>query len=794
MNKIKTSWIVLGLLSIICVVIFKDYLSLDKAYYFYDISNDGYYGLYPTFYNTADYIQKYGIPSWSFKEGMGQNLFPLIFHDPFFMFFYLFGKNNIIPLTIYLEVFKIILSGWLFYKYLKLMELSDYSAVLGSLFFAFCGFIMEGSVIFIFSFEALNFALLLYAFELLVKQKRWALFAFGVFLICISMPFNMVIYGGFIIFYAIFRQLQSGKFEFVPLRNLLLVMLGATSVGVLLSGPFLLQNIWMLLHNPRGADPLSLTRKLSSLPVFRLSDHLQLGTCIMRFFSNDILGSGEHFKGWNHHILEAPLFYCGLPCLLLLPQVFIFLQKRVRIVFIVTISVWLLPIVFPYFRYAFWLFAGDYYRAYSFFVAFIFIYYSVYAIQYIFQKREINIAVLLITLVILLTFLYGHPFIDNSIIDRPIQTFAAILLISYSIILIAVGRFKNIPYLKYVFFALILTEICYAGAITVNRHAALSISWLRDNKVLYNDYSYDAVKYVQSNDESFYRIDKYLEPNTSRYSALNFSQRQGYNSTASYSQFNQLYYIKYLELMGIVDKNKESESRWAIGLVDNPILESQNRVKYYLGQNNAHPIWPEMWDSVKQIGDVTVFRNKYVLPFGFGYNRYIRESSFNLASPRQKKFIVMQAFVVNDKDVDRVKKLREYTLSDTINSQLTFETFRTELDDLKKDTFAMSSFNESRFSGDVNLSEDKVIYFPVPYDDGWQLTVDISEVKPMIVNAGMIGIFMEKGKHHVDLFYQLRFIKKGLLMTLIGLILLIGLNWADMITTLKKMYATIDVS
>ena len=146
--------------------------------------------------------------------------------------------------------------------------------------------------------------------------------------------------------------------------------------------------------------------------------------------------------------------------------------------------------------------------------------------------------------------------------------------------------------------------------------------------MLYNDYSSDAVKYIQDRDKSFYRIDKYLEPNTSRFTGLNYSQKQGYNSTASYNQFNQVYYIRYLQMMGVVDENNEHESRWATGLVDNPLLQSQNNVKYYLGQNNAHPAWPELWDSLARIGDVTIFKNNCVLPFGFGYNHYIKRKQF----------------------------------------------------------------------------------------------------------------------------------------------------------------------
>ena len=44
---------------------------------------------------------------------------------------------------------------------------------------------------------------------------------------------------------------------------------------------------------------------------------------------------------------------------------------------------WILPVIFPYLRYTFWLFTGDYFRAYSFFISVIFILFSVYALDQI---------------------------------------------------------------------------------------------------------------------------------------------------------------------------------------------------------------------------------------------------------------------------------------------------------------------------------------------------------------------------------------------------------------------------
>ena len=202
MNKKTATWIIFGVLSVLCFFVFRYYLVFKNAYYFWDICGDGYYYSYPQLCGFADYIANHGIPSWSFKMGMGQNIFPFVLRDPFDILLYIGGSGEIVYLTIYVEVIKIILSGVLFFRFLKLLDFSFYTSMIGCVLFSFCGFITEGSAWFCFSFEAFNFAFLLLAFELLFTKQKWWAFPFAILFLGISMPFNLYLYGLFIFFYA----------------------------------------------------------------------------------------------------------------------------------------------------------------------------------------------------------------------------------------------------------------------------------------------------------------------------------------------------------------------------------------------------------------------------------------------------------------------------------------------------------------------------------------------------------------------------------------------------------------
>jgi hypothetical protein len=742
---------------------------LKKAYFFYDITSDGYYLSYPFFHNNADYIAHHGLPRWSFRMGMGQSLFPLVLRDPFQILLYIVGTKHILGAAIYMEVITIICAGLTFFFYLRELKLSDYTCIVGCLLFSFCSYIIEGSPWFGFSFEAFNLALFLLAFEQFFNRGKWMLFPIAVFLACISMPFNLYLFGVFMLFYTIFRHLQVGRFSATKLGGLFLKMAGLSVLGILLSGPFLLENIMLLIESPRGAETSSLSRQLSSSPPLALIDKFQLGTGIMRLFSNDIIGSGSNFKGWDC-ILGAPMFYCGLPCLLLLPQVFQFLDKRRRIIFFIFLAVWLLPMVFPYFRRAFWLFTGDYYRAYSFFVTVVFMFYAVYALDFIIQKRKISTPVLLTTLAILIALLFYPFFPDKDAVDFTIRLFSIVVLCLYTIILMGVNKTPNFNFIKFAFFVVLFYELCYTAGITGNRRDAYAMSSLKE-KFQYNNYFLDAVRYIQHQDSSFIRIDKSFEPASARYSDLNYGLAEGYNSTSSYFPFNQLYYVRFLQTMGVADKNSEQESRWAKGLLDNPILESENRVKYFMTRRDSVPLSRMMWDSVTKTGDVKIFRNKFVLPFGFTYTHFIKESKFDSVSIKQKEYLSLKALVIKDTNTYKVPGLVESNSQDTVSAFPDSNMLRNYMNELSVDTLVINTFTDNYLLGKINTTHNELMYLSIPYDKGWHLKVDGKDQEKIIVDGGMTGVFLTKGTHTVEMIYKIRYWNIGLLMSLLGLFL-----------------------
>jgi hypothetical protein len=781
-----------GVIALICCIVFRDYLFSDKTYIFKDVGNDTINLSYPYLRQTAIYMGRYGLPSWSFSFGAGQNLLPFFLDDPFDVISYIAGVDNMAAVMVYKEMSKIMLAGLLFFFYLKTLNLSGYTALTGSLFYAFTGFMIVGGGWYIFSSQAVTLVLLLLAFEQLFTKNKWLLFPLPVMLLCISQPFNLFPFGVFIAIYALLRHFQTGAFNFRNISSIFLKMLGLGLIGMLIAAPLMMEKILQILESPRGSGANAATAILSAQPVFELVGTDELGTSILRLFSTEMLGSGSGYKGWRN-ILEAPMFYCGLPCLFLMPQLFMFQKKREKIIFMSLLALWVLPVVFPYFRYAFWLFTGNYYRIYCLIVAFFFMYYSLLALeQMIVQKRKPNLILLLSTTAVLFLLLNSPFFADDEVMNHNIYIMVSCLLVVYVSVFFMLTMRDTSFYMKYVLLILIVCELAYFSGKAVNDRDAVVASDFNGNTG-YNDHTKEALSYIKQIDPSFYRIDKTYSSAPGDQPSVNDAMVQDYRGTSIYTSFNQEYYIRYLKLMNLIDKTSEVNTRWVTGLTSNHFHETQNQVKYLLTKQGIPPDKQALSVPIAKAGDVTILKLKFTLPFGYSYGRYIRKSVFENLDFAQKELVTFRACVLEDEDVKKFPGLQEFPLKDTIDG-LAFNTalYGQYISDLSKDALVVTKFEETVISGHANFSGDKMMYLSIPYDNGWHLKVDGQPKEKVILNAGMTGIMLTKGPHTIEMEYHLRVFGKGLLLSALGLLAYGGVLFYT--TKSKRRYDASQIS
>jgi uncharacterized membrane protein YfhO len=653
-------------------------------------------------------------------------------------------------------IYRFFLTGLVFFFYLRTISIRKFPALIGSLIITFSGFMVVGSS-WGFSSHIFKAAFLLFSFEQLFVKKRWYFFPFAVIFLSDNL-YVLYLYSLFLLIYMVFRFLisNSGKFvDFITLSGSLIIL---GIAGILMNFKTVVQSAVKMIDSPRVSGNASYNDILENGD--QLVDYTKHhATLILRFFSSDILGTGSNFEGWNNY-LEAPLFYIGLITLLLTPQIFVFLNKRNKIIFGSFLGFWLLSIAVPYFRYAILAFMGDYYRyGFDFFIPFVFLLYAIYVLNEMDKGFKLNYKLLSGTLALLLILLFfPYKSIPLSSIDNSIRIFVVLFLMLY------VGFFllhHNTTYKKYAQIGLIAAVCIELGFLSFNSfddRDPLSRKEYLQTRAGYADGTSEAVKYLHQIDLSpFYRIEKDYQSGDAVHSSLNDAQAQGYYGTARYTSFSQLNYIRFQEETGIIKKGDEQATRWNRGFKNHPLLQTLGSVKYHFSKT-TDPLFEKFgFDSIATIDSVKILKNRYYLPFGFTYDKYIDFSDFLKLRPFDKQIAFLNGFVFENDEFTYfepfvLSKLNNKDSSIFVNDVgFNFELYKKFTDSLKIDTLTITSFRQDNIKGNIHLDKPKVLFFSIPYNEGWQIKVDGKKEKFSRINIGFTGILLTKGDHKIEL-------------------------------------------
>lgn len=771
--KGKELYYLLGIISLVSYVVFSDFISLKKVYLFRDIGSDSLNIYFPWLAGTSDYLKNESALGWSFAQGMGQNLFPLWLGDIFSNFLTYFDKSQIPYGLVFMEIIKIFLAGFIFYKFLKELKLSNYSSLIFAFLYAFSGFVILGGCWTIFSLEAVYAALILFGFERWLNHGKYSWLVIGITLMAFLQPFFLFMYTILLAAYAIVRYHDVYEKDNKQFFIFVAKTVGLAAVAVFMSSYQLFADLLQYTESPRVGGEASLFARLQQHGMFDPADDVLRFTTVFRSFGSDMLGTGNNFKGWQNY-LEAPLFYCGIFSLVTFPQFFSSLNKRQKYFYGILTFVFCLPIIFPYFRYAFWAFSGDYFRTFSLVIIFFMVMFSARAIHYIEQQGKLNKIVLGVTVLFLLFLLYTPASQFKGAINTSLRSFATFLIFAYAALLFGLSQKTSIKHAsKILLLVLCVIEISYFSGITVNKRDVVTQSVLKD-KVGYNDYTVEAVSYLKQTDKSFYRLNKDYSSGLAIHSSINDAKVQGYYGTPSYFSFNQKNYIKFLGDLNVIDVKDENSTRWAKGLGDRPILFSIASGKYWLSKRTDGAVKGMGFDSIAKFGDVTVFKNKFSLPFGFTYDKGIGEDEFKKLSPTQKDFCLLRACVIGNEDKATFNAIKPFNVADTV-APITFDNYQAYGNELKKDEFKISKFSENNIIGSVNTTDSKILFFSIPFDEGWKATLNGQEAKLYRLNCGLTGLMTQKGNNTVELKFTPRYKNLGAMVSLISLLVFIGL-------------------
>lgn len=208
------------------------------------------------------------------------------------------------------------------------------------------------------------------------------------------------------------------------------------------------------------------------------------------------------------------------------------------------------------------------------------------------------------------------------------------------------------------------------------------------------------------------------------------------------------------------------------------LFDDDSDTEFFAGESFDDPAMPG-WSYYGTANGYDIYENQYYIPMGFTYENYLTRTEYEAlakgtdTSVGNRELSMLRAVVLEDEDVGRLEQL----LSPLPQERRHFSE-RGYFDDcLARASEACSEFayTKTGFSAQIDAPGDRLVFFSVPYEDGWSAKVNGQEADIFRVNVGFMAVIVPAGESvRIDFTYSTPGLSAGILLSMAALVGLVA--------------------
>ena len=161
----------------------------------------------------------------------------------------------------------------------------------------------------------------------------------------------------------------------------------------------------------------------------------------------------------------------------------------------------------------------------------------------------------------------------------------------------------------------------------------------------------------------------------------------------------------------------------------------------------------EGWTYLADVDGYALYHNDNYVPMGFTYDYYVTEATYEASIKTLRSNLLMRALVLEDEDVAQYGKyLTE--LPDAMLDDLHYDSYTQDCADRRAHSCSVFQMNNAGFHAEITLDKANLVFFSVPYDDGFTAYVNGEKADILRVDEGLMAVLCPAGASSIDFVYQ----------------------------------------
>ena len=161
----------------------------------------------------------------------------------------------------------------------------------------------------------------------------------------------------------------------------------------------------------------------------------------------------------------------------------------------------------------------------------------------------------------------------------------------------------------------------------------------------------------------------------------------------------------------------------------------------------------EGWTYLADVDGYALYHNDNYVPMGFTYDYYVTEATYEASIKTLRSNLLLRALVLEDEDVEKYSSyLTE--LPDALLDDLHYDSYTQDCADRRAHSCSVFQMNNAGFHAEITLDKANLVFFSVPYDDGFTAYVNGEKTDILRVDEGLMAVLCPAGANSIDFVYQ----------------------------------------